>query len=357
MLTCGHCENPLVCHYDPGTGRRMYRCGGAMIPPSASHKGINKVAEVVERAVVGEMRHILSTDVIRRLSRKSVEETNEQDVADIRREEEQLNRQQDEAGQDLADAIKQHRQGKLTDLAYDAVKRNLENNMDGIQKRLHAVKERRKYLDGNNLRLSRAREAIVCFRDSWEQLDTERQRGLLQALVADITASHEGRNLRLRFRYHFLPATEVLLRPMKGAAGVEGAEQLSQRELAVLHLWGRGLSDADIAQQFEVFESAVRRCYYLIRRKLGEGDLQRCLEIAGARIEAELAYLPLQGRVNQRNHGQGLLTSLETEVMAAREQGEGYEQIANRLGKSVSSVYNVVYNARCKLRERGQDEV
>jgi transposase-like protein len=37
--------------------------------------------------------------------------------------------------------------------------------------------------------------------------------------------------------------------------------------------------------------------------------------------------------------------------LTAIEGGETYEHLAKRLGRSKSSLYNMVYNARCKLKE------
>lgn len=351
MLTCGHCGRPLVSAYDGGSGARMYRCNGRIIPPSDSHKGINRVAATVEKAVVEEVRRVLSTDIVHNITRQALKETSEAEITAVRREEDRLRHQLEEAGQDLAEVIQQYRKRKLDEIAYQAVKQALERTMQGLQKRQEEVKKRREYLGGSALRLERAREAVTRFRDLWEHLDGEERRGLLQALLAEVVVLHEGRNLRLVFRYHFLPETDLLVRPMKGPAGTEGAERLSQRELAVLHLRHQGLSKTDIAKVMDVTSTSVTQHHHGIRTKLGTHDLDKCYLLAQSRIEAELLFLPIRGRVNGRPADEPLLSPREQEALAAIDGGEAYEALAKRLARSKASLYNMVYNARRKLKE------
>lgn len=150
----------------------MYRCNGRIIPPSESHKGINRVAATVEKAVVEEVRRVLSTDILHNLNRPVLEETSEAEITAVRREDDRLRHQLEEAGQDLAEVIRQYRKRKLDEIAYPAVKQVLERTMQGLQKRREEVKKRRGYLGGSALRLGRAREGGTRFRDLWEQNTT-----------------------------------------------------------------------------------------------------------------------------------------------------------------------------------------
>jgi DNA-binding NarL/FixJ family response regulator/DNA invertase Pin-like site-specific DNA recombinase len=352
MLTCGHCHRPLASAYDSGTGACMYRCNGRLVPFSSSHKGINRVAGTVEKAVVEEIRRVLSTEIVHNLTKRALEEASETELANIQREEQRLRHQLDEAGCDLAEVIQQYRKRELSEAAYQSVKNRLEIRLATAEKRLAEVKKRREYLGGNSLRLARAREAVTRFRDLWGQLDVEERRGVLQALLAEIVVLREGRNLRLHFRYHFLPETEVLLRPMKGTAGSDGIEQLSQRELAVLHLRHQGLPEQDIAEQMGITRNCLRQHCFNIRRRLSEPDLDKCCALVESRIETELLFLPLHGRMNKRPEGAPLISPQEQVVLAAVDGGETYDDLAKRLAKSKNSVYNMVYNARRKLREQ-----
>lgn len=348
MVTCGHCQRPVASAYDQASGGRMYRCTGRVIPTSESHKGFNKTASALETAVVEEVRRVLSTDIVHNLTRMALQEASEAEQAAIHREERRLRHEFDEAGQNLAETIQQYRKGQLNETAYQAVKRNFELTMERVEKRLAEVRQRREYLAGNALRLARAREAVTRFCDLWDHLDVEERRGLLQALLADIVVVREGRNLRLRLVYHFLPETERLLRPVKGSPGGEGAERLSQRELAILHLRQRGLSDHDIAAQLDVTWNCVRQVYYSVRRRLNEQNLEKCCQLARARIEEELPFLPLQGRLNRRA-GEGLhLSHTERQVQEAQDAGEDYDTLAKRAGKPRASLYNAAASARKK---------
>lgn len=349
MLTCGHCGRPLLAAHDHATGTRYYRCDGRVIPTYESHPACIKRASMVETAVTNAIRELLSHQFIQSLTANRVEALAQDELAALRSEEQNLRTHRDEAARDLAEAIAQCRRRELSEGAYEATKSHLEKRIDGLDGRLAEAGKRRRYLVGNAARLQRAREAAHDFDALWHQLDTEERRGLLQTFIEDITVTREGRNVLLQINYHFVPSSQIVLRPLKGSSGGTGAESLSLRELAVLYLWDKGLRGTDIARQLDISKAGVRQHLFSIRHKLGMQDIGAMVAAARDRLELERPYLPLSGRLNRRSGQSMTLSATQTLFLQAVAQGLSYKQMVARSGKSITTFYNAAAAVRLKL--------
>ena len=356
MLTCGYCDRPLIVTYGQSTKQRYYRCNGRVIPTYDSHRGITKQAATMETAVTNAIEELLSDHFIQRLTTKRVEALAQDELAALRNEEQRLRHHRDEAARDLAETITQYRHSELSEEAYRATKHHIEGRIGDLEKRLDEAERRRCYLAGNAVRLQRAREAAHDFEALWEQLDTEERRGLLQAFIEEIIVTKEGRSVCLEIKYHFLPNSQLLLPPLKGAKGADGADSLSLRELAVLYLWDQGLRTPDIAAEFDVSTSAVSHYVYCIRRKLGTQDVDALVELVRERLELEGAYLPLSGRLHRKTPQNLSLSATQIMVLEAVAQGLSYKQMVARSDKSITTFYNAAAAVRRKLEAADNQE-
>jgi DNA-binding CsgD family transcriptional regulator len=169
--------------------------------------------------------------------------------------------------------------------------------------------------------------------------------------------TREGRNVRLQIDWHFMPSSQILLRPLRGGSGGDGADSLSLRELAMLYLWDQGLRETDIARQFDVSEASVRQLLHSSRRKLGIHDADEIVAAVRDRIELERPYLPLSGRVCKRPADATALNPTERLVLEGLAGGLTYRQMATRAGKALQTFYSAAYTLRAKLEVDTNAEV
>jgi DNA-binding NarL/FixJ family response regulator len=355
LIMCGHCGRPMTAYHASATGKRSYRCDGRVVPSYESHRSVGKLAEAVEIAVVEEVRKTLSDGIIQTLTSTEVAALAVAELQNLRDEEDRVRQQLASAAADLTDAISLHRSKGLSDAAFQNAKGHLESRIEDLTCRSEQAKTRRQHLVGNEVRLGRARQAASDFSTLWDHLDTEERRGLLQTLVEEITATREGRNIRLRFKFHFLPPAERLIPPLVGACGADALERLSISELSFLELWSRGLRDAEISEVSEWGPSTARQYVHSIRRKLGIDSMEDAARMARDQIELNRPFLHLSKRAKQRSRRSPLSTT-ETEVLTLWAERRSYAGIALRLGKATGGIHNAACRARQKLKVRTNEE-
>lgn len=357
MLTCGHCGRALTAWRDNDTASRYYGCIGRAHPLADSHPAFCKLADKMEVAVVDCVGEVLSSDLIRRLTTHRIREAVEKELKELRVHEERLRKKKQEAVADLSQAISLYRRGDLDEASFEAVKAEYERKIEAAENELARIKQRREYVSANKARLRRAQEAAKDFTLLWDQLDTEERRGILQALIDEILVYREGRrSIRLVIEFHFLPPVERRLGPVKDATLDAKLARLTERELAFLELWERGLRYREIARQFDVSYAAARQFTHSIRRKLEVDDVQEAVRKSKELRELYSIFLPLSGRVRRRSDGQITFSLTERRVLYGLSQGMSYEEISRRWGLSRKVVGNAAYAIRGKLYASTNEE-
>ncbi|MCD6351275.1 MAG: hypothetical protein J7M26_04050 [Armatimonadetes bacterium] len=307
--------------------------------------------------MVESVAQVLSSQVIQNLTAAQIQAAVEAELRDLRHQEDRLRQRIKSAAADLRDSVSLYRHGELGEAAFHATKTQIEQDIEGAEEELAKTEQRRKYLVADKTRIERARNAAKHFEMLWHELDTEERRGILQALIEDITVYREGRrSIRLVIKFHLLPAVERLIRPMTNEAMESGLAGLTERELAFLELWERGLRYREIAEQFDVSYAASRQMAYSIRRKLGIRDLDKAVAITKQLRGANMVFLPLSGRVRRRPGDRITFSPTEQRVLSDLVRGMSYEEISLRWGLSRQVVGNTAYAIRGKLRASTNEE-
>lgn len=356
MLTCGYDGSALSSTYDSTTGKRYYRCTHVTASPSDYHPSINKLAEDVEITVVEEVRQVLSTGAIQDLTAERVEQLAEQEITQLRREEQNLAHNMDRLSGDLVEAISQHRAGELSDLAFQGIKSTIEKQMETVHEERQGVERRLRHTQTNKVRLERARDAARDFELLWQHLDTDERRGLLQALIEEIVVLRDGRDIKLVLKFHFLPNSERYVPRGLSTLGPDNDQKLTRREVEFFYLWSQGLSYDAMADRFDVGRSAPRQYALSGRRKLGVDSNDEAVKVAWHVIQEMKPYLHHRGRVRRRPKDRCLLSKGQQEVLQLLAQGLEYREVANRLGITLPSAYNKAYEARRKLQAKDNEE-
>lgn len=349
LVSCGHCGGPLAAVYDSKTGKRHYVCAGRRVPAANSHRGVSKLAEIIERAVTNTVHAVLDDGCLQALTVQEVESAMAAELAELKAREARQRQRLEEARKDLAHLLAMHRRGEVSDLGFQETQRQYEADLEQAHAELDHCQERRRYLAGDEVRIKRAQEAARDLPRLWKYLDTEERRGLLQALLEEIVVTRDGPHLKLAFRFHFLGARELILRSVRGCKDGPAAERLTLRELAFLHLWQRGLRYPEVAACFGVGEPSARQHGHCIRRKLEVDDLDEAVAIAHDQIELNLPYLPVSGRAHKVACDHPLLGDTELRVLQGLASGPQYREVAAAQGITLCAAYNAAYAARKKL--------
>ena len=127
--------------------------------------------------------------------------------------------------------------------------------------------------------------------------------------------------------------------------------EISLQQLALFELAHRGLSEAQIAEQWQVTLPRVRSIAAVIRRRLNVPDLEAAYQQQREAIELYLEWLPLQG-TRKTGKGEGrktCLTEAQQKVLQHRAQGHRGPAIAATLGITPGAVYKHVHDIRVRL--------
>jgi len=234
---------------------------------------------------------------------------------------------------------------------FDETKAELEGRLAALRGELEDAESSRR-------RAETCREALKSFNTVWDQLEVDEQRQLLKNLIESLTLRRSDRNtVVMKLKLLFGDEEEIVIppdkRPPKAKAGIES---LTQRQLAVLHLFEQGLSYKEIAEKLGVTPQCVCSTALAARKQLGVSTNEEAIRAAESRIEAELEFLPLEGRSRPPMVRGGKLSPGEIEVLSRLAAGESLCGIARSMGRKLGSMSSRLRSAKKKLGVATREE-
>jgi len=338
IVVCGHCGQRLYAGRTP-LGRRQYMCC------TKGCQGGQKVAEPVEEAVVSTVRELALSDTVQGLALEEVQRVLDGEADGLASQATSLGQRLTKIEARIARLTDLRLDGELDSDEYQEQKARLAADRDGLEQQIAAVQTR---ADDQSLRraeLSAIREVLQDFDAVWDALDEQERREALFTVIERAELHRVGDDLELRLKVHFLSERVLPLPNYNRRGATDGVAALTPRELAYLKHRADGLSNAEIAKEFDVDRASVRSIWLRIANRLSVPGIEETIEMAADRIEAEMHALPLRGRVTKRSDRRptftwtdkrkqilvGLATKLPRASIASN-MGVSNKTIDNRIG-------------------------
>lgn len=357
IARCGACGRRLYL-ITPNEGKRHLRCFGCRPHHPEICPGWMVKQDKVERVLLERIRSLAESKTFQAKAGEQVEEMLAArgkelwaSIKSVEKELAALPRQRDEL-------FTNFRKGGLAaktlaeyEAKFDETKAELEGRLAALQAELEDAESSRH-------RAETCREALKSFNTVWEQLDIDEQRQLLKNLIEKLTLRRSDRNtVILRVKLLFADEEEIVIRPDRRPPKAKtGVESLTQRQLAVLHLFEQGLRYKEIAEKLGVTPQCVCSTALAARKQLGVQTNEEAIRLAESRIAQELDFLPLNGRSRPPMTRGGNLSPGEIEVLTRLGAGESLSAIARSMGKGVGSMSNRLRSAKKRLAVSTREE-
>ena len=209
--------------------------------------------------------------------------------------------------------------------------------------------------------IQRAQEMVVDFDTSWDGLSMKQRREVIQSVVESASMSRlpDGRTEVTFTIRGFEPVTRHIGRRRRRDHPSAGLESLTAREQALLYHFGHGLDRYAIAKKVGTGWDNVNHLLWKARKKLGVETLAQAWKMARDYIEANLHWLPLEGRTRKAHPERSdapLLTEAHVQLLSLLAKGISIKEASAQLGMKGSTPYVHLKNCRDRLGTASIDE-
>lgn len=362
-LYCEHCGRRMVGGRDV-RGRRHYACNapkteGRHTSRMATHRGrpftcpgVRVDADDLEEALRKAVSELARSEAVQSAAgeklRQSLDAADSRltaELAGIERDLEQL-----ASGFSKLFALLDN--GVITDAEFRVENAKRREQEEALTRRKADLETKMRLRRSRQQQLERAFAILKDFDAMWEAMTQAERRELLLEIDPHMTVRRDEGFTVVTVRPAFAEPIELpfLRRPPKPVRECGPDAPLSERQLALLALWGDGLSVKQIARQFDISTAAVNSCAKGILKRLSVQTVEEAVELKRDTIAACRHTLPLHGRLQKRNRNSpDILTPPMLEVVRLLAEGKRATDAAAILGKDKSTISRQIKAAQSRL--------
>ena len=229
---------------------------------------------------------------------------------------------------------------RLTDQEFDQENERRRELQDSLQTRIEQLETELSQKKQRQFELRQAVEHLRDFDRLWDTMPAGERREFLRQLDPHMTVTRHETDLVLNITPGFTAPVTVTL-PCRNIKrkGRRKSKDLTPRLLAMLVLWDKGMSYAQIAREWDVGVGTVEVYGKEIRAQLKVKTLDEAVEMMAERLAACGPALPTKGRVCKRpKRDPNQLTEPLLDVLKLIAEGQGCIKIAETLGKHKSTI-------------------
>lgn len=299
IITCGHCGHRLYSAVS-ADGKRRYQCRTRSNQGKDACKGVGRLAEPIEKAVLGIIRELGLSEEIQSLAYDSVGSVlggeHEHLTAHRKNLEAEL-----QAAKRRSDTLFDLRaDGELTPAQYAEQNQRLWATRQEREQQIATVDAQLADQSSRTFELQRTRDTLRNFDAVWNALDPAEQQEALRVVIEHaILERADGEDLNLRVKVAFLPERSIPMPSYTKRRATSGPGSLTPRELAYLKHKQTSLNDRAIANLFDTTVENVRGQWRGIRQRLGVETVEEALALTAERLANETHAMPLLGRANK----------------------------------------------------------
>jgi len=261
-------------------------------------------------------------------------EGNGHSLADLRRELQKLDRK-------MADWDEKHIDGKIDEDRWQRLTEKLAREAAELRSRVSELEHREKAQAFREDQVARLGEALRDFDRTWEHLNMEERRQLVQTVIEKMTLHRAEVGFRVEMTLLGGVKREVAVPSIHRAKGdhLKPVDRLALRQLVVIWHLNEGRSRDEIAKVMGVTPDTLTHYIKGIRSIMGERDLDKIVQAAMPRVLDNLPCLKLEGRAIRRPSSEQTTLKLQDRVLLQQlADGTTYSAIAEERGVNVSTV-------------------
>jgi site-specific DNA recombinase len=354
IIRCGHCGGLLSCQRVTSSNRRYYRCHQGAERGFSVCTANAKPADLVETAVLTQIRQIVESGQTLADAQRMLDALVEQESRDLEREVERLEKQLLDLRERYKYWSEERRLEHITPEEYQIHREDFSAQNTEVAAKLEATKQRLASHEQRQAELRHARKLLRSFDDSFDALDHEQQREIMQFLVADAQMFHEDDGTtRLAFTIRCEGQFGRVIPRLTGRRGTrEGSPQMTMAQMEVYALWAEGLRRSEIARRLHKVPENVSQLLWLGQHRMQAATREEAYERAREDIEASRDFLFAERKRRRRapDGNRPVLTDQQRRVLSLTAKGMTAQQIAEKLAiPSVNTVYVHLEHCRGRL--------
>lgn len=346
-LKCKHCGGPMRGRRHNQRGQLYYRCVSKGGQRTKFCSGNSKQTDLIDGCVLAAVHRFAERPDMQEFARP--EAMRRLGVADagLRQDVKQLKGRIEVLQSEIDRWSAQFRESALDPDVFIHEANRLQEERRGLGE---SLVERTRQLSFHDTRVEQQKlaiERLASFAQVWERLNLEERRELVGSVVEQVSVGKMPKgDTEVEVKLRLGSVSRSVIPKLHGAK-----RELSLQQLAHLELAHRGLSDAQIAEAWQVTIPRVRSIAGATRRKLNVADLETAYQQQRETIELYLEWLPLQATRKTGNGGERktCLTEAQQQILQHRARGHRGPAIAVTLGITPGAVYKHLHDIRVRL--------
>ena len=353
LIRCGHCGNRLHCQRVNRSNRRYYRCYVGQMRGKTVCTSNAKQADLVERAVLSQVRAIAQDPEVVRVADEMLEGLVEETELRLEGDLDRLEAELEDTVAKYKHWSNEQYQGRITPEEFDIHRETFLAERVKLQDQLEQTRAALASKAQREAELRQARDVLKKFDATFDGLTLEQRREMVHLLVDDAQMFHQDDgSTRITFNIRFSGQFERIIPRLtgRGTRG-KGPESLTMREMEMYKLLGEGMDRGQVAKGLGIQVESLRSMLWKAQNKLGADNDDEAYEIAKDEIEANSDWL-FTGRRRRRapsDPDKPPLTSRQAEILGLKAKGLKADEIAEKLGIAPGTVYVQLDNCRHRL--------
>lgn len=347
LVFCGHCGRGLVGSRHIKTGTRVYHCRASIYegrPESdltvRQCPGISKEADELERVVLSVVRQLAVSPEVQAAAEAELDHALRERQEQLDMELDGLRKELKRSDEGLTRLLQMLDAGRLTDQEFDQENERRREQQVNLQTRIEQLETELSQKKERQLELRQAVELLKSFEPLWDTMPAGERREFLRQIDPHMTVTRRETDLVLQVTPGFTAPVTVTM-PCRNIKrkGRRRSADLTPRLLAMLALWDRGMTYAQIAREWDVAVGTVEVYGKEIRAKLKVKTLDEAVDLMAERIAACGPALLTKGRAAKRpKRDPNQLTEPLIEILKLLAVDQRCVQIAGTLDKDKSTI-------------------
>jgi DNA-binding NarL/FixJ family response regulator len=343
MVYCARCGNPLRISSSGENEKnyRSYKCMNGRKEGLRTCSNVVVRAQWVEEAIVEEIAKLSETPQMQGLLEKEVRDAVGNQNLEMEKQITQLQRKSDQFEAKFERWAEGFMNQTMSEKRFKKINQQMEIDQAEVQSQLDSLLEARENEAGRERHAKQVREQFRNFPKIWENLDNVEKRQLLALLIEEgkLTVDRTGRDILVKIKLHFLPEREktILYRNFRGIIRTKATplQKLGPRQMVLLYYAGQGKTRKECAELMGCKPPSIYTIEKTIRRNLGGVSWKEAIDMSRARVEANVAQLPLgkPGRkAKNETNSRPFISPVLMEVLELFAKGATVKEASERLG-------------------------
>jgi len=343
MVYCARCGHPLQISSsgESEKNHRSYKCVTGQKNGRRTCPDVLARAQWVEDAVVEEIAKLADTPKMQGLLKKEVLEAVGKQNLQMDKEITQLRKKLNQFDAKFERWAEGYMNKMMTEKQFAKINQQMITDQSEVQSQLDSRLEARENEAGRERNAKQVQEQFQNFSKIWEHLENTEKRQLLALLIEEgkLTVDRTGRDILMKIKVHFLPEQEktILYRTFRGINQTNATplQRLRLRQMVLLYYAGQGKTYKECAELMRCKLPSIYTLAKTIRRNLGVDNWEDAIEMSRARVEANVAQLPLgkPGRkAKNETNLRPFISPILMEVLELFAKGATVKEASERLG-------------------------